>query len=185
MAKHTRRRHPAWLSRLCATLAAFWRTYLPWPTHVEVVVADARRRRSLKRDVSRGVRRLRRFLGERFPAHLAVIVQQGIYDESQPASKVQRIGRQKGGQAVVVRLALQVNGRRLSTDDILALLTEQCLRLAAGQPTDSTVTITGTTPDGDGAPNNNVAGAGLPPDPLLPYVRRYARTPKNVEANGA
>jgi hypothetical protein len=102
---------------------------------VEVLVSDRTRRRALERELRSGLRRLQRALGAPLAADLAVIVQQVITTERQLAGCYQLGTRRDGAQFALVRLALQVNGRRLSTDELLAALTEQLVGLATqGSP---------------------------------------------------
>ncbi len=137
MAKRSRKVHPivTALRRVCAALATtgrFIRRHLPLPRRIpiEVVLADQVRRRALKREVARTVRSLQRILGELLPGDVVVVVQQAIPAEQELAGCCQLAQRPDQRRFALIRLALQVDGRRLSTDEVLATLAEQCVGLA-------------------------------------------------------
>jgi hypothetical protein len=113
------------LHRACRALRCWNHT-----TPVEVLIVDPARRRTLERDLRAGLRQLRRALRGPFPAGLTVVVQQVITTDRQLAGCSQLGQRPDGTRLALVRLALQVNGRRLSTDELLAALAEQCIGLA-------------------------------------------------------
>lgn len=102
-------------------------------TPVEILITDSDRRRSLERELRWGLGRLQRALDAPFPAGFAVIVQQFITTDRQLAGCYQQGQRSDGKPVALVRLALQVNGRRLGTDELLAALAEQCIGLATQQ----------------------------------------------------
>jgi hypothetical protein len=113
---------------------------------VEVLVADRLRARELERELRRGITRLRRGLGREFWGEqrtLAVVAQQAIGGE-RPAAGCGLVGTRPDGRPyALVRLALQVRGRVLTTDEVLAALVEQCVALSTkqeGSPALSTVT---------------------------------------------
>ena len=130
MAKRSRKAHPVVvrLRRVLAPLAAaarfVWR-HLPLPRRIpiEVVLADPSRRRALKRELAHTVRRLQKIFGELLPSDVVVVVQQAIPAERELAGCCQLAQRPDHQRFALVRLALQVNGRRLSTDEVLAALT--------------------------------------------------------------
>ena len=100
------------------------------PVPVEVCIAERARRRVLERELRGALRRLQRALGASLPPGLAVVVQQVIVTDRQLAGCCQ-VGRRRDGTAfALVRLALQANGRRHSTDELLAALAEQVIGLA-------------------------------------------------------
>ena len=104
-----------------------------WPRRipVEVVVVDRARRRAIKKDVARTVRRLQRIFGDQAPRDLVVLIQQVIPESRQLSGCCQlRLGAD-GQRFALIRIALQVNGRRLSIDDVLAVLTEQYVGLTS------------------------------------------------------
>jgi hypothetical protein len=101
------------------------------PVPVEVLLVDRTRRRALARDLRTALRQLRRVLGTTFPADLGVVVQQTLCAE-RPLVGCYELGpRGEGTRAVLVRLALSAGGRRLSTDELLAVLADQCVAIAA------------------------------------------------------
>ncbi len=136
-------KHPApwrrWLgaarARCAGAARRTWRAIRQWrrPIPVEVLIADRARRRALERELRRGLARLRRVLGAPLPAELAVVVQQVIRTDRQLAGCYQLGQRPDGSRFALVRLALQVNGRRLTTDELLAVLAEQCIGVVAQQ----------------------------------------------------
>src|SRR5438067_117564 len=77
-------RHVRWLrvagARLKGAARLGWRASFQWrhPIPIEVLIADANRRRTLERELRSGLRRLQRALGAPLPADLAVVVQQVI-----------------------------------------------------------------------------------------------------------
>ena len=100
---------------------------------IEVLVVDRSRRRALERDLRAGLKRLRHALGVSFPVDTAVIVQQVITTDRQLAGCYQVGQRPDGGHFALIRLALQVNGRVLTADELLATLAEQCIGIATQQ----------------------------------------------------
>ena len=103
-----------------------WRHRVP----IEVLIADRQRRITLKRELDRGLRRFQRVLGDTLPPHLAVLAQQVIATDRQLAGCYQVGQRPDGSCFALIRLALQVNWRRLSTDELLAALADACIGLA-------------------------------------------------------
>lgn len=97
---------------------------------IVVLIADRPRQAALRRELDLGVRRLRRVLNETFPADIAVVAQQVIATDHQLAGCYQVGQRPDGTRFALIRLAWQVSGRRLTTDDRLAPLAEQCIALA-------------------------------------------------------
>lgn len=139
-----------------------WRRRVP----IEVLVVDRTRRRTLERELRWGLGRLRRGLGEPFPPELTVLVQQVIRTDRQLAGCYLLGHRSDGSQFALVRLALQVDGNRLSTDDLLAVLAEQLIGLATQQNTSVLVPI-------DLAPAPVPVGRTtpvLPADPLASHT---------------
>jgi len=119
-------------TQVTKTTRQFWHAIRRWrrAVPVEVLIADVARRRALERELRRGLRRLQHALGAPLPDDLAVVVQQVIKTDRQLAGCCQIGQRPAGGRFALVRLALQVNGRRLGTDELLAALAEQCIGLA-------------------------------------------------------
>jgi hypothetical protein len=138
---------------------------------IEVLVSDRSRRRSLERELRWGLRRLRYALGEPLPAELTVLVQQVIRTDRQLAGCYVLGQRSDGSRFALVRLALQVDGHRLTTDDLLAVLAEQFVGIAIQQATSVLVPI-------DLAPAMTPASRGAPalrPDPLAPHPNGSSR----------
>ena len=100
---------------------------------VVVMVAGRSQRRSLEREIRPGLRRLKQALGPAALNHVTVVVQHTIATDHQVAG-CYHIGKHADGSPfTLVRLALNVNDRALSLDEILATLTEQCISLAVQQ----------------------------------------------------
>ena len=100
---------------------------------IEVLVVDRARRRAVERDLRAGLKRLRRALGVALPQDTAIIVQHVIAAERQVAGCYQVGQRPDGRHFALIRLALQVNGRALTGDELLAALAEQCIGIATQQ----------------------------------------------------
>ena len=147
--------------RAAAFGRAVWRFLRRHRVPVEVVLADESRRRALKHDISTNLRRLQKVFGTALPADAVVIVQQVIPTHRQPAGCFQVGAREDGGRYAVIRLALQVNGRRLSTDEVLATLAEQCIGIVS-QDARSVVVPVDFDPGAPPPPQD------LPRDPLAP-----------------
>ena len=124
------------LASLRRTASHFWRTLhrRHWPIPVEVLVIDRNRRQGLERELKVALHQLRHALGAELPEGLAVIVQHVVATDRQLAGCCQLVRRPDGRHFTLIRLALQVSGRRLSTDEVLAALAEQCIGLAMQQP---------------------------------------------------
>ena len=172
MAKRSRKLHPAiarvrriWQAMSAA--ACLVRRHLPLPRRIpiEVVLVDKTRRRSLKRELVRTVRRLHKVFGELLPADIVVVVQQAIPAERELAGCCQLTQRPDHGRFALIRLALQVNGRRLSTDEVLAALTEQCVGLALQQAPGIDIRVPIRLEPGEGSERRTA----FPPDPLRPF----------------
>lgn len=100
------------------------------PIAVEVMLADRARRKGIERHVRATLCRLRRVLSSQFPSDAAVIVQQVVVTERQLSGCYQISNQHDGTRIALIRLALEVDGRLLTTDELLAVLTEQCIALA-------------------------------------------------------
>lgn len=100
---------------------------------IEVLVKHRAHRRAIERDLRSGLRRLKRALGEQFPVGVTVVVQQVICTERQLAGCYQLAHHPDRSGFALIRLALQVDGRQLATDEILSVLAEQCIGLAVQQ----------------------------------------------------
>jgi hypothetical protein len=98
---------------------------------IEVLVADAPRRRGIERELRGQVRHLRRALGADLPVD-AILVQQVLPDASAQQDRAgctRATTRADGRKRTLMVLALRANGRRLSTDEILAALALQAMAL--------------------------------------------------------
>lgn len=100
------------------------------PIPVEVLFTDPNQRRTLEREVRRCLRQLHRALGPDFPVGLAVIVQHTVMTDHQLAGCFHIRHRTGGASGALVRLALQIDGRRRTIDEILATLADACVSLA-------------------------------------------------------
>lgn len=132
----------AWAS-LRRAAAHLWRTLRRrhWPVPVEVLVIDHKRRLGLERELKVALHQLRHALGHELPEGLAVIVQHTLATDRQLAGCCQLAQRPDGRHFTLIRLALQVSGRRLSADEVLAALAEQCIGLAMQQQPGTTVLV--------------------------------------------
>lgn len=140
-----------------------WRRSVP----VEVLIVNRARRRALERELRAALRRLERALGAPLPDDLAVVVQQIIKTDRQLAGCCQVGQRPAGGRFALIRLALQVNGRSLGVDELLAVLAEQCIGLAAQESGGPSVLIpVELEPTG---PAETRHPRPLRPDPLAPH----------------
>ena len=172
MSKRSRKAHPIVLRlrRLSAPIAGaarFLGRHLPLRRiPIEVVVADRGRRRALKRELARTVRRLQKLLGGLLPDDIVVVVQQAIPAERELAGCCQLAQRPDQQRFALVRLALQVSGRRLSIDEVLAALVEQCVGLALQQSPGIDVRVPIRLEPGEGRADRRTA---FPPDPLRPF----------------
>jgi hypothetical protein len=134
------RRISIWVTEATRTL---WRALRGWcrPIPVAVLTGDRQRRRRLARELQVGMRQLRRTLGNVLPPNIAVIVQHVLIAE-RPLVGCYEIGQQADGSGyALVRLALEVNGQRLSTDALLAALAEACVGLATQTRGGSSVAV--------------------------------------------
>lgn len=132
-----------WVKRLGHALQARWRTLrLRWHgPPVLVMVADRTRQRALEREVRRSLRRLATALGQDVLNNLTVVGQHVIVT-NHPLAGCYHVGqRADGANFALVRLALTVGGRTLSTDEILAALAEQYLGLVLQESGGMSVTV--------------------------------------------
>ena len=97
---------------------------------VEVLLADRARRTAVERHVRATLCRLRRVLGSHFPSEATVVVQQVVVTDRQLAGCYQISHEHDGSRVALIRLALEVDRRPLTTDELLAVLAEQCIALA-------------------------------------------------------
>jgi hypothetical protein len=107
-------------------MAVVRRLRRPAPT----VIVDSRRRqaRRLRREVGRAARTYARGLGAELPPGLLVVVQRVVYEGRQLNGLLQAFDGGNGNRRYVVHLALSVNGRQVSEDELLAALRHQLAR---------------------------------------------------------
>lgn len=103
------------------------------------VIIDARRRqaRRLRRDIARAARAYGRALGAELPPGLLVVVQRVVHEGRQLNGLLQAFEGADGNRRYVVHLALSVNGRQVSEEELLAALRHQltgALEDAVGKP---------------------------------------------------
>lgn len=123
---------PGRIVRACAEVGTTcWRVALrrlrrPGPT----VIVDVRRRqaRRLRREVGRVARTYARALGAELPPRLLVVVQRVVYEGRQLNGLLQAFEMPNGNRRYVVHLALSINGRQVSEDELLAALRHQLSR---------------------------------------------------------
>lgn len=100
---------------------------------VEVLIAERGRRRALEHDLRAALARLQRMVGSPHLMEVAVVAQHVIRTDRELAGCYQTAWRQDGVRFALLRLALQVNGRELRTDELLAVLAEQYIALTLEQ----------------------------------------------------
>lgn len=137
------------------------------PVPVEVLIVDRVRRRSLEVELRRGLRRLGRIVGIPYPTRAAVVVQQVLKTERQFAGCYQLWQRPDGARCVLFRLALEVNGRPLGPDELLAALAEQWIGLAIEQSAAPSVLV--PVEFNPTHPSETRRLTALRPDPLAPH----------------
>ncbi len=137
------------------------------PVPIEVLIADRAKRRNLERELRIGIRRLSRAVGAPFPAEAAVVVQQVLKPGRQLAGCYQLWQRPDGARCVLFRLALEVNGRHLATDELLAALAEQWIGLAIEQSAAPSVLV--PVEFDPAQPPETRRLTALRPDPLAPH----------------
>jgi len=157
------------LGRYCVeALRHGWEVLRYRDSHVpmEVLLANGTRRREIERELRTGLRQLRRILGDLPLADIRIVVQQVITTDRQLGGCCQLGHRPDGTEYALCRLALQLNGRPLSSDDLLAVLAEQWIVLA-DQRNDSSVLVPIDIEAGEA--NLTRRPPTLRPDPLTPY----------------
>jgi hypothetical protein len=119
----------SWFVHAAVRVVRAW--WAPGP--IQVLVNDRSHRRAIERDLTVGLRRLRRALGQAFPSDVVVVVQRVICTDRQLAGCYQLARRPDGVGFALIRLALQVDGRQIPMDEVLSVLAEQCIGLAVQQ----------------------------------------------------
>lgn len=139
---------------------------------VEVLIADRGRRRMLEREIRISLSRLRRALGDMFPAEMSVVAQ-NVIGTDRPLAGCYHVGRRPDGSPfVLLRLALQRDGCSVTRDQLLAVLAEQCIDLAlqqSGAPSSLVPVDLGSQ-----QPRVGKRLVALPPDPLAPSRGPFA-----------
>lgn len=109
------------------TLARLCRRLRP---DAPTVIIDARRRqaRRLRREIGRAARAYARALGAEPPEGLLVVIQRVVHDGRQLNGLLQAFEGADDKRRYVVHLALSVNGRQMSEDELLAALRHQLTR---------------------------------------------------------
>ena len=163
---------PRWLHQMRAWWQQVRRRLRPVP--IVVMVADATQRATLECEVRSGLRCLERVLGRATFTNLTVVVQHTIHLDHSVAGCTHVGQRADGSTFALVRLALRVDGRDLSLDEVLSIMTEQCIGLAIQQAGGMSVVVPveWTT---TAAPT-----CGAPPtarDPLAPSPNGHAPYP--------
>jgi len=133
---------------------------------LEVLVANGKRRRKIERELRAGLRQLQRVLGPPSLVEIAIVVQQVITMDRQLAGCYQLGQRPDGSQSALLRVALEVNHTRLSSDDLLAVVAEQWIAIANLQSGPSLL-VPIEYESGQTQPENHAPSLRL--DPLMPY----------------
>ena len=132
---------------------------------IVVLVVDPRRRREIERQLRAGLRQLRPVLGDLVAQDVAVVAQQVVQADHQLAGSCQVGQRPDGRRFTLLRLALEVDGRALGSDELLAVLAEQCVAVAVERSGPSAL-----VPFELGTATNVGAGPDHRPlDPLAPH----------------
>jgi len=132
---------------------------------IEVLVANGKRRRKIERELRAGLRQLQHVLGPPSLVEIAVVVQQVITMDRQLAGCYQLGQRPDGSQSALLRMALEVNHTRLSSDELLAVVAEQWIAIANLQDGPSLL-VPIEYESGQTRPEKRAPS--LRPDPLMP-----------------
>ena len=155
-------------------------------TRVEVMSTDPARRRALSRAVRSAIGQLRRAVPGA-PRLTAVVVAEHVAVSGRQLAGGAYVRRDADGtQSALLRLALSVDGRALSDDEVLAVLAEQWIGLAVEQGA-SCVVIPSEPPSGLRLPDPRRTTADVPEgdrdtavqpasdDPLASLLRATSR----------
>src|SRR5262245_21278485 len=124
-----------------AALRRTWQAFRRRDALVVVMLPDHRRARTIRREVSAGLRRLRCVRGPLPIDDLTVVVQQ-VIGSKRPAVGYGRVfDRPSGRREAVLRLALSVHGRELTTDVVLSNLADLYVDLVTGDRTEPVVRL--------------------------------------------
>ena len=163
-----------WLAHLRAWRVALLRRLRPTP--VVVLVADPAQRASLELEVRYSLRRLERVLGHGVFATMTVIVQHSIHLEHAVAGCTHVGQHADGSPFALVRVALNVHGRDLTIDEVLAVLAEQCIGLAFQQAGGLSVVVPVEWPSTVSAVVNSTTAMR---DPLAPSPNGHTSLPSH------
>jgi len=133
---------------------------------LEVLLTNGSRRRKIERELRAGLRQLQHLLGPPSLVEIAIVVQQVITMDRQLAGCYQLRQRPDGSQSALLRVALEVNHRRLSSDDLLAVVAEQWIAIANLQDGPSLL-VSIEYESGQTHPEKLASSLRL--DPLMPY----------------
>lgn len=131
---------PSRLVHACAVVGATcWRAVVGRLRPAPTVIVDVRRRQAgrLRREVARAARTYARALGAEIPPRLLVVVQRVVYEGRQLNGLLQAFDAPNGSRRYVLHLALSINGRQVSEDELLAALRHQLAHVledAVGKP---------------------------------------------------
>ena len=175
MSKHLRT-YAAWISAWLMTAVSHatgsvrygWeaRRYRDDQVPIEVLLTNGSRRRKIERELRAGLRQLQHLLGPPSLVEIAVVVQHVITMDGQLAGCYQLRRRLDGSQSALLRVALEVNHRRLSSDDLLAVVAEQWIAIANLQDGPSLL-VSIEYESGQTHPEKLASSLRL--DPLMPY----------------
>ena len=154
----------ALLARALGKLTQFFGQRQPIP--VEVLIADRATRQALQRELRAALRRLQRTVGSPHLTQVAVVAQHIVRTDRQLAGCYQTTWRQGGVRFALLRLALQVNGRRLDTEEVLAVLAEQYIALTLEQSVGTSVLVPVELEMPEARPTGRVTA--FRPNPLTP-----------------
>jgi hypothetical protein len=119
---------PGRILRACvAVRTTGWRAVARRLRPAPIVIVDVRRRqaRRLRWQVGRAARTYARALGAELPPRLLVVVQRVVYEGRQLNALLQAFDAPDGSRRYVLHLALSINGRQVSEDELLAALRHQ------------------------------------------------------------
>ncbi|HZU12148.1 MAG TPA: hypothetical protein VFB58_04850 [Chloroflexota bacterium] len=120
------------LGRTGVLIAVTWlvsRLRSDCPVPIEVLISSFWMRWSVDRRLRHAVRRLQRILPQ-LSLNMAIVAQQTIVTDHQLLGCYQISQRPDGSRFALIRLSLEVDGRCISTDEMLAVLAEQYITLA-------------------------------------------------------
>lgn len=132
---------------------------------IEILITGFWRRCWIRARVRCAIRKLQRVLPAPLSLDVAVIVQQIIATEHQLPGCYQITQRSDDSHFALIRLALEVDGRCMTTNELLAVLAEQYIALAMQQNGPSLLVPVDLTSSRAG---DTRRPAALRPDPLGP-----------------